>query len=156
MQVSTIPRWFILSIAILLGIFLGASIYTFLYAKGYSYLSNQPETCTNCHIMREHFDGWQKAVHHTVATCNDCHVPISPIKKMYAKAEHGFRHSYAFTTQNFHEPIQMKISSEQIVLRNCIRCHFDMVNDIHPQFQSRKEKLDCLHCHRSVGHGPIK
>lgn len=153
---SANPRWFLITVAGLIGVLIGLSTYTFFYAKGYSYLSNQPETCTNCHIMREHFDGWQKATHHTVALCNDCHVPVTPLKRYYAKAEHGFRHSYAFTFQNFHEPIQMKTSSEEIVLHNCIRCHSDMVSNLHPSLNHHQEKLDCLLCHRSVGHGPVK
>ena len=31
------------------------------YAQGFSYLSDDPAACANCHIMREHYDGWQKA-----------------------------------------------------------------------------------------------
>jgi hypothetical protein len=30
------------------------STYTFVYAKGYSYLTNDPGACANCHIMADH------------------------------------------------------------------------------------------------------
>ena len=57
------------------GILLGSGGYTFYYAEGLSYLSNDPTACVNCHVMRDHYDGWQKASHHAHATCNDCHTP---------------------------------------------------------------------------------
>ena len=45
--------------------------YTFVYAKGYSYLTNDPAACANCHIMSEHFAAWTKSSHRAVAVCND-------------------------------------------------------------------------------------
>ena len=41
---------------IALGLVLGLGAYTFVYARGYSYLSHDPGACANCHVMREHFD----------------------------------------------------------------------------------------------------
>ena len=38
----------------LLGIALGLGAYTFAYAKGWSYLTNNPQACANCHVMNEH------------------------------------------------------------------------------------------------------
>lgn len=38
---------------------LGADI--FLYAKGYSYLTNNPAACANCHVMQAHYDAWMKS-----------------------------------------------------------------------------------------------
>ena len=35
----------------LIGLALGVGAYTFVYAKGYSYLSNDPQACANCHVM---------------------------------------------------------------------------------------------------------
>src|SRR5262245_39572166 len=87
------------------GVAIGLGAYTFQFAEGTAYLSNDPKGCANCHIMREHYDGWQKASHHTVATCNDCHVPHDLAGKYLAKAENGFWHSYGFTLENFPEPI---------------------------------------------------
>ena len=64
-------------LAILVGVVVGVGAYTFLYAKGYSYLLNDPNACQNCHVMREQFDGWVKSSHHNAATCNDCHTLIT-------------------------------------------------------------------------------
>ncbi len=69
----------LLLLAALVGVLCGVGAYTFYYAKGASYLSNDPQACVNCHIMREQFDSWQKSSHHAAATCNDCHVPHSLI-----------------------------------------------------------------------------
>ena len=89
----------ILEIAI--GMVVGIGVYTFLYAKGASYLTNNPAACANCHIMQEHYDGWLKSSHRAVATCNDCHTPANFIRKYVTKASNGFWHSFAFTTGRF-------------------------------------------------------
>ena len=102
---SRLPLLF-LSIGI--GILFGLGGYTFYYAEGASYLSNDPKACVNCHIMRDQYDGWQKSSHHQVATCNDCHTPHALIPKYASKMENGFWHSYGFTFQNFPEPIRIK------------------------------------------------
>lgn len=145
-----------LSVCVGLGLVAGLGAYTFDYAEGTSYLSNEPEACVNCHIMRDAYNGWQRSTHHAVAVCNDCHVPQSLVPKLYAKALHGYRHSTAFTFQDFHEPIQIGADSLQMVEDNCRRCHEGLVNDIlvSPALSSHGEGLSCVHCHSHVGHGP--
>jgi len=44
--------------------------FTVHYAEGLSYLSSDPLACVNCHVMQDQYDGWQKAGHHTAATCS--------------------------------------------------------------------------------------
>ena len=66
---------------------MGVGGYTFLYAEGFSYMSDDPAVCVNCHIMQPQYDSWQKASHHTVATCVDCHLPHDFFRKYLAKAE---------------------------------------------------------------------
>src|SRR5688572_10572428 len=61
--------------AVAIGAAIGLAAFTFIYAKGASYLGNDPATCANCHVMREHYAAWQKSSHHAVAACNDCHAP---------------------------------------------------------------------------------
>ena len=39
-----------LLLAVLAGAVIGLGGYIFVYAKGYSYLSNDPQACTNCHV----------------------------------------------------------------------------------------------------------
>lgn len=140
-------------LTIVLGVLTGAGTYTVYYGEGLSYLSSDPKACVNCHIMREHYDGWQKASHHSVATCVDCHLPQDFVPKYLAKAENGFWHSKGFTLQDFHEPIRIHQKNSQILQNNCIRCHGDFVHEIN-SVQPGTETLNCVRCHRQVGHGP--
>jgi cytochrome c nitrite reductase small subunit len=80
----------------------GIGGFTFIYARGYSYLTNDPAACANCHVMREQFDGWVKSSHRAVAGCNDCHTPPGFAGKYYTKARNGFWHSFYFTNGGFH------------------------------------------------------
>src|ERR1051326_636607 len=139
---------------IMLGVVLGLGAYTFRYAEGTAYLSNDPRACVNCHVMRDHYDGWQKASHHTAATCNDCHVPHDPAGKYLTKAENGFWHSYGFTFQNFKEPIRIKPRNAKVLQDNCIECHAGLVREIVARGSAAEAGNNCLRCHAAVGHGP--
>ena len=44
-----------LMLAGLVGVTTGVGGYAFLYAKGYSYLLNDPAACANCHVMRTQY-----------------------------------------------------------------------------------------------------
>ncbi|GBD36387.1 Cytochrome c-type protein NrfH [bacterium HR36] len=138
-----------LALSGLLGILLGAATYTAYYAEATSYLREDPQACINCHVMREHYDGWQKAGHHTVAVCNDCHLPHDTIGKWWAKMRNGFFHSKAFTFQDFHEPILIHPWNQRIVRRNCVECHQELVQHLLLAGQP-----DCVRCHQAAGHGP--
>ena len=154
---STKTRLFLgLALASTLGLFAGVSSYTFYYAQGLSYLSNDPRACMNCHIMREQFDGWQKSPHHAVATCNDCHTPHDFLGKYLTKAENGYHHSKGFTLQDFHEPIMIKPRNSAVLQANCVACHREIVSEINTHAGRPREMLDCVHCHRDVGHGPVR
>src|SRR5688500_18755253 len=96
-----------LGLALGLGLVLGIGGYTFIYARGASYLTNDPRACANCHVMEEQFSGWIASSHRRVAVCNDCHTPHDPIGKYVTKARNGFWHSFYFTVGGFHEPIQI-------------------------------------------------
>ncbi|MFL5339587.1 MAG: cytochrome c nitrite reductase small subunit [Gemmataceae bacterium] len=136
------------------GAALGTGTYTVNYAEGLSYLSSDPKACVNCHIMRDQYDGWQKASHHAVATCNDCHVPHETLPKYLVKAENGFWHSKGFTLQDFPEPIRLRPVSSKILNANCLACHRDMVAEIVGHESAPDETAACVRCHASVGHGP--
>lgn len=89
-----------------IGLATGLAAYTFVYARGYSYLLDDPAACANCHVMNPQMDSWVKSSHHAVATCNDCHTPKGAVGKYATKALNGWNHSLAFTTGDFDEPIR--------------------------------------------------
>ena len=129
------------------GLCLGLSAYAFHYAKGTSYLGNDPASCANCHVMTAQYDGWLAGPHHHVATCNDCHTPAALVPKYLVKAENGLHHSLAFTLGGYPDVIRARPQSSAIVEANCRRCHQDLVDEI-----ARGEDFHCVRCHRSVGH----
>lgn len=142
-----------LLICALAGIFLGLGVYTVYYAKGLSYLSNDPKACMNCHIMKPQYEGWTKSSHHNVATCNDCHAPHDFLGKYLTKAENGYHHSVAFTLQNFHEPIMIHEKNAKILNEACLSCHKALVDNINSHRKENLEINSCTRCHASVGHG---
>ena len=146
-----IPAPITILLGLIIGISIGLVLYTFVYAKGYSYLTNDPEACANCHVMNEQYDGWIKSSHRSVASCNDCHTPAGTIPKYLTKAENGFRHSFAFTTGMFHEPIQITEYDRGVTNFACRKCHEEMTQAIEgPHINT--EPIMCLTCHQRVGH----
>jgi cytochrome c nitrite reductase small subunit len=136
-----------LTLAAVGGVALGIAAYAFHYAKGESYLGNDPATCANCHVMAGHLAGWQAAPHHLVATCNDCHTPAGPISKYVVKALNGYHHSMAFTLGGYPEVIRARPQSSEVVEGNCRRCHGDLVESV-----AHGAGVSCVRCHASVGH----
>jgi len=139
--------------ACLIAIPAGIGAFTFVYAKGFSYLSTDPRACVNCHVMNPQYDAWLKSGHRHVATCVECHLPHTGLAKWIAKADHGFRHSAAFTLQNFKEPIEITPRDARMVQANCVRCHDELVHAIAGSGGPPRRELNCLHCHASAGHG---
>ena len=90
LQKRVSQRKLIIGVAILAGLTLGIGSYTFVYARGYSYLTNDPAACANCHVMRDHYAAWTRASHRSVAVCNDCHTPPGLLGKYATKAQNGF------------------------------------------------------------------
>jgi cytochrome c nitrite reductase small subunit len=135
-----------------IGAALGLGSYTFAYAQGWAYLTNDPKACANCHVMNEQYDGWTKSSHRSVAVCNDCHVPDSFIGKYVTKARNGFWHSYYFTTGTFPEPIRALPPSRAIAETNCRRCHDPIVQAMGTPAHAGSRDISCIRCHGSVGH----
>lgn len=140
-------------IAVALGAALGVGGYTFLYAKGASYLTNNPQACANCHVMQSYFDGWVKSSHRSAAVCNDCHAPHNLVGKYLTKADNGFWHSLKFTTGNFPDNMQMRPINRRVTEQACLHCHQNIVEAITPLPHSKENITSCLRCHAGVGHG---
>ncbi len=144
--------WAVL-LAVTLGLAFGVFAFTFRYARGFSYFSRDPRACANCHIMQRQLDSWQKASHHGVAVCVDCHLPASFLPKYLAKAENGLRHAEKFTTQAFHEPVVVQPAGARILQQNCVLCHEGLVHAVATGPRGSLDDLECVHCHYGVGHG---
>lgn len=143
--------WSIVACGVATGGAAGIGGYTFLYARGLSYMTDDPAACANCHVMEGHYKAWSRGSHHAVAVCNDCHTPHDFVGKYVTKARNGYHHSLAFTTGRFHEPIQITERNRQITEQACRDCHQDIVQAIDGH-TGGKETLSCIRCHASVGH----
>ena len=141
------------AVVVLTGAIIGIGGYAFIYAKGYSYLLNDPSACANCHVMNDQYSGWIKSSHHLAATCNDCHTPHNLFGKYAVKASNGFFHSFYFTTGNYPDTIQITKFDREVVESACRHCHSAITraidaNNVH----GKAEGVHCTRCHLSVGH----
>ena len=143
------------------GFLVGIVGYALYVGNAASYLSDDPETCMNCHIMAPQYATWKHSSHKEVASCNDCHVPQDNIfNKYFFKASDGIRHSTIFTIRG--EPQVIKIHEEgaNVVQANCERCHNQLnekVKTLGMDLATRNHgagKL-CWDCHREVPHGRV-
>jgi cytochrome c nitrite reductase small subunit len=134
----------------LFGAAFGLGLFTFSYARGDSYFSDDPQACMNCHVMRDQFDAWRHSSHARVATCNDCHTPHEYPDKWIVKGINGFNHSVAFTLGNFHEPITITGFNAHVVQQSCVGCHQTLVSQIDGPHVT--EPTNCIACHSDVGH----
>ncbi len=147
--------------AVISGTMVGMFLLIFHISNAASYLSDEPETCINCHIMRPEYISWQHNSHGRVATCNDCHVPHENfIRKYYFKATDGMRHATMFTLKLEPQVIKIGEPGKTVVQENCLRCHIDLVNPVSisaingNNYKHGEGKL-CWDCHRDVPHGRV-
>jgi cytochrome c nitrite reductase small subunit len=138
-------------VASILGALFAVGGYTFIYAKGFSYLGHDAAACANCHVMQNHYRAWLKSSHRSVAVCNDCHTPPGFIPKYATKAINGFNHSFAFTTGRFPEPLRITARNEAVTEKACRKCHQEIVGAIEGPHPDRN-RLSCIRCHATVGH----
>ncbi len=152
---SLSPRFLLALVAVFaVGAMFGLALYTIVYAKGFSYLSSDPEACINCHIMEEQYNGWLAGAHADVATCADCHLPHDNIvHKLFVKAEDGVLHGLKFTTGWHPENIEARDVSLAVTNEECLYCHADVTEDIrHLGSTPDGEVFDCVRCHAGIGH----
>ena len=138
--------------AVLIGTVIGVGAYTFVYAKGYSYLTNDPGACANCHVMQDHFDAWTRASHRSVAACNDCHTPPGLIPKYMTKAQNGFWHSFYFTTGRYPDPLRITPRNARVTESACRTCHGELTGSIDAGHGRVGDHVSCAACHSDVGH----
>ncbi|UQZ91073.1 cytochrome c nitrite reductase small subunit [Deltaproteobacteria bacterium Smac51] len=159
---SFIPNQFIIPLFILGGLVAGVGGYTVYMSRAYSYLSNDPAVCVNCHIMAPYYASWNHSSHAIWATCNDCHVPQNNIVSTYMfKAEDGLYHAAVFTVNGEPEVIRPRDGSYAVIMENCIRCHTQLNTEFvktgmatYADVKAGEAKA-CWDCHTQVPHTNI-
>lgn len=132
------------------------------YIKGY--VLDNPKSCTICHIMKEHYDSWEKSTHNKVTTCNDCHI-LQRENKYKEEIKIGYRHTINFFLNKYQKPINITDESFLVIQENCYSCHnysvyaqgFHIIhhNNMASCESCHKDGLStgtCIECHNKAGH----
>jgi cytochrome c nitrite reductase small subunit len=148
-------------VAILLGIFAGLAILLVYISKAPSYLSDDPKSCVNCHVMNPQYSDWMHASHRRAATCNDCHIPHDNIfNKYFTKAEEGLKHATYFTMRWEPQVIYKDEDDIDGLLENCRRCHentigMEYLRKVQPGYHNWLAERSCMECHRESPHRTV-
>jgi cytochrome c nitrite reductase small subunit len=147
--------WLICGLA---GLPVGLLIYLFYASLAWSYLSDEPTVCLNCHIMGPYYQSWNKSSHAVWANCVDCHIPQDKLIRGYAfKAVDGLYHAAVYTMGTEGPALRPRPASYKVILENCLRCHTPLVTEfakMSPDYDSiiKGDKKACWDCHREVPH----
>lgn len=151
-------RWKLVAV-LMAGVLGGLGAYTVYASRAWSYLSDEPSTCVNCHIMAPYYATWSHSSHARDATCNDCHVPQdNALKKWYFKGKDGLRHAAVFTVRGEPQVMEAINESSEVIMDNCIRCHTQLNTEFVKtgmiDYTMAKEGAGkaCWDCHRDVPH----
>jgi len=157
-----LPRPLRVGIYGLAGVAVGLALILVRIANATSYLSDEPQTCINCHVMTDAYASWQRGSHGRVAVCVDCHVPHSSLVAKYAyKAQDGLKHSYVFTLRKEPQVLELSRRAVPVVQANCVRCHSHQVMMIMtPSFDPQPgaaglQQRRCWECHHNI-HGEVR
>lgn len=154
------PVWR-MPVTIMVGIIVGLGISVIYISNAFSYMSDDPEACINCHIMTSEYSTWFHSSHRERANCNDCHVPHdSFINKYMYKAKDGLRHSYMFTLRLEPQVIKVTEAAKSVIQENCMRCHEYTVNSVSARNVNGENYIHgqgmlCWNCHRETPHGRV-
>ena len=143
------------------GVFFGLGLYSFHISNAHSYLGDKPEACVNCHIMAPQYATWYHSSHRENIICNDCHVPHNNlVNKYFFKAKDGLRHATIFTLRKEPQVIFIKEAGKEVVQKNCIRCHEELLTDsrllaYNTGTHTFRMDRNCRECHRETPHGRV-
>lgn len=155
------PTKWRLPVVIAAGVFVGLGLFVIYVSRAYSYLSDEPTTCINCHVMAPQYVTWNHSSHREWTNCNDCHVPQDYVfNTYYFKAKDGLRHATIFTLRNEPQVIFIKDEGKEVVQQNCIRCHSSVLTDHRTlmktnEYDKFRKERKCWDCHREVPHGRV-
>jgi len=156
------PTAWRLPVLLLLGILVGLGALVAEVSQATSYLSDNPATCVNCHVMAPEYATWARSAHREVATCNDCHVPHDNYLRHYGfKASDGARHAFMFTFRLEPQVIRIHPAGQRVVQENCVRCHVSTMDDTRlPEARGDDphgaDGVRCVHCHVATPHGRVR
>lgn len=150
---SGVPHQLRMACFAAIGVVAGSGLYVARISNATSYLSDEPEACINCHIMKPYYASWQHSSHARVATCNDCHVPHESTFAKYAyKAKDGMRHSTIFTLRMEPQVLRATTEAQHVIQNNCMRCHGNLLSEVNG-FKGHQPDRQCIECHRETPHG---
>lgn len=162
-HIKTFVKQYQLFFLITSAILTGLLILVIYLSRAHSYLSDEPSTCMNCHVMATAYAGYFHSSHRNFTTCNDCHVPHNNLfNTYYFKAKDGLRHATIFTLRKEPSVIRIKEEGKKVVQENCLRCHENLITDAklttYPNSSINKHRYEfnCNHCHRETPHGRIQ
>lgn len=143
---------------------IGVFAYLINVSKAFSYLSNDPKACINCHVMNTQYATWEHSAHKEAAVCNDCHLPNGGIAKYISKARDGFNHATAFTFGTFDQAIVISQDGARRVQANCVECHNNLARqilaneDLNHDYGniSPQSGRFCWECHKETPHGKVR
>ena len=141
-------------------------------------------SCSDCHVMKNHYDAWLKSphanpeplaawpvpAHSGTAQCADCHEPHGNLFRHYMfKAKtglHNVKVNMAGTVKA--EDLKATDESRRIIEANCRRCHDNADGSLNsgiecssvepPEVPGRMRGRACLDCHANTSHdlGKVK
>lgn len=150
------PKKWKVPVIIISGTLTGLVLFVLYIGNAVSYLSDEPETCINCHVMFNQYASWRSSSHARIATCNDCHVPQDNFfRKYFFKASDGLRHSTMFTFRLEPQVIAIKSAGINVVQENCKRCHSSLIGHTFLRHSESDEERKCWSCHHETPHGKI-
>jgi cytochrome c nitrite reductase small subunit len=141
---TPVPRFWRISIFIMLGIALGLGIVIVRISRMLSYVSDAPEVCINCHVMNNAYATWRQGSHGRVAICVDCHLPHDNlVAKLAFKAHDGMKHTYVFTLRKEPQVLELSPAAVHVVQGNCVRCHYNQFQMIRLADTTERRCWDC-------------
>jgi cytochrome c nitrite reductase small subunit len=152
------PQWK-MPVILTLGVLTGVVFVVLYISNAWSYLSDDPTACMNCHIMAPQYATWEKGSHGRVTNCNDCHVPHNNfVRKYLFKASDGLRHASIFTFRLEPDVIRVKSAGIGVIQENCIRCHIRLIEcnslvTVTLETVNHGDGKLCWDCHRETPHG---
>ncbi len=129
---------FALILLILLSLLFGKMVYRY---------SESPVFCNSCHVMNYQYENFVHNGAHQNKKCTDCHLPNDNIANhLLWKGIDGTKDVIYFYGGLYRDEIKISGHGKDVVNRNCIACHSEMVSRVETGGRS------CADCHRRHTH----